>query len=229
MVNVLLEGYDIRAKWIYRELKNYIKPSHRVAVIAFSFRESRVKNISEWNAFYGTESGFYRSICRNFAAYGIEADRISFVNYFQDTRESARYKIENADIIYFPSGLPDRMMERIDEFGLQASLARHQGMVMGCSAGALIQLSEYHLSPDHDYPTFCYCNGLGYVDGFYLEIHYEGSEVQKESIRRILNERKNCVYATGLMKGAVLVNGKDVRLLGEVHTFHPLSKELRET
>ena len=224
MINILLEGYDIRAKWIYRELKNYIKPSYRVTVLAFSFRENNIKNLLDWNAFYGAESSFYRSICRNFAVYGIKPTQISFVNYFQDTGESARNKIENADIIYFPSGLPDRMMERIDEFGLRDSLVEHKGIIMGYSAGALIQLAEYHLSPDHDYPTFRYCKGLGFLKDFYLEIHYEGTEVQKESIRKILAEREKDIYATALMKGAILADGKNVRLIGNVHIFQPYPK-----
>lgn len=38
MINILLEGFDIDAPWLYDELKNYIKPDHSVAVVAFSFR-----------------------------------------------------------------------------------------------------------------------------------------------------------------------------------------------
>lgn len=47
MVNILLESYDIDAEYLYDELKKYIKPSFRVAVVAFSFRDSRVKNIDD--------------------------------------------------------------------------------------------------------------------------------------------------------------------------------------
>ena len=47
---------------------------------------------------------------------------------------------------------------------------------MGYSAGALVQLAEYHLSPDTDYPRFTYQKGILYVYLFYLEVHYEGTE-----------------------------------------------------
>lgn len=43
MFNILLEGYSINEKWLYKELKNYIKSDYTVAVIAFSFRDSIVK------------------------------------------------------------------------------------------------------------------------------------------------------------------------------------------
>lgn len=57
MTNILLEGYDIDAAWLYDVLKNYIKPDHSVAVIAFSFRDNRVKSLEDWNALYSKESG----------------------------------------------------------------------------------------------------------------------------------------------------------------------------
>ena len=197
MVNILLEGFDIGVPWLYDELKAYLKPSHRVAVVAFSFRDRRVKNISDWNALYGKENGrFYRGIVGGLAAYGISEDQISFVNYFADTKESAARKIQNADIVYFLGGLPDRMMERILEFELSKVLLKHKGIVMGYSAGAVIQLAEYHLSPDHDYPAFGYYKGLPYLRDFYVEVHYEGTAAQESAIQRVLAERSKTVYAT---------------------------------
>lgn len=220
MIHILLEGSNIRTKWLFRELKYYIKPFHRIAVVAFSFRDSRIKDLSDWNAWYGNPGGkAYREIVGGFAAYGIPSEQISFLNYFTDTRETAGLKIRDADIIYFLGGLPDRMMDRIREFDLETLLVGHQGMMMGYSAGALVQLSEYHLSPDHDYPSFRYGKGLSCIDGFYLEVHYEGTEDQKASIRRVIGERGKPVYATSLMKGAVLVDGERVLPLGEVYEF----------
>ncbi|MBQ8214314.1 MAG: Type 1 glutamine amidotransferase-like domain-containing protein [Clostridia bacterium] len=168
MIHILLEGYDIQAPYLLDTLKQYIKPEHRVVVIAFSFRDMRVKNASDWERLYGRKTGhFYKGIAAGFSAYGLPEEQIMFLNYFTDTKESAKKKIETANIIYFLGGLPDRMMERINEFDLQDSLLNHNGIVMGYSAGAVIQLAEYHLSSDHDYPAFGYYQGLPYLDGFY--------------------------------------------------------------
>ena len=90
---------------------------------------------------------------------------------------------------------------------------------MGYSAGALVQLSEYHLSPDHDYPEFCYCEGLSYLDGFYLEVHYTGEEAQRAAIRRVLAERGKTVYALLPMRGALIAENGNVRCLGDVECF----------
>ena len=220
MINILLEGYRFDADWLYGALKSYIKPHHRVAVVALSFRDSRVKNAEEWEHLYGKERGSVgRGICSAFSAYGIGEESISFINYFTDSKVSAAKKIRNADIVFFPGGVPDKMMERIYELGLYDVLCEHNGIVMGYSAGALIQLSEYHLSPDHDYPVFAYYKGLPYLGGFCLEVHYEGRDVQKEAIKRVISERRMPVYATSLMKGAIVVDNGKIQALGDVFVF----------
>ena len=99
MINILLEGYEINSDYLYDDLKKYILPNYSVAVVAFSFRDSECKNSTEWNLLYSNENGiYYNGIVNGFNAYGISEDNITFVNYFEDTKESAKQKIENADI-----------------------------------------------------------------------------------------------------------------------------------
>jgi len=220
MINILLEGYKINAPWLFEELKKYIKPSHKVAVVAFSFRDLHVRSVLDWNELYGREKGkLYGGIVDGFKSYGIVEDNIYFVNYFSDSKESAARALKDSDIIYFTGGLPDKTLERINEFGLYDIISGHKGIIMGYSAGAVLQLSEYHLSPDHDYPEFDFYKGLSLIDDFYLEVHYTGSQIQNESIQRVLSERKKTVYATSLMSGAIIVDNGEVKLVGDVKTF----------
>lgn len=188
--------------------------------MAFSFKDTRVKSPNDWESLYGKDNGkYYKGITEGFASYGISEDKIVFINYFTDTKESAAKKIKNADIIYFLGGLPDRMMERIKEYELIDALMLHDKVVMGYSAGAVIQLAEYHLSPDHDYPTFRHYEGLPYLKDFYLEVHYEGTQQQNDSIHRVITERGKPVYATALQSGAILVDNGKIKLLGNVKKF----------
>lgn len=220
MINILLEGYEINAPWLYDDLKKYILPNQSIAVIAFSFRDSEVKNSKDWDSLYSKEKGiYYNGIVDGFTAYGISEDNITFVNYFKDTKESVIQKIEKADILYFTGGRPDRMMDRIKEFDLIDVLRKHKGIIMGYSAGAVIQLSEYHLSPDKEYKEFQYYDGLGYLDDFYLEVHYEETAVQNEAIQRVIAERGKTVYATAVQSGAILVDNGNLKLLGDVKVF----------
>ena len=220
MVNILHNRYDVDAGWLMPHLKKHIRPDMRVCVVAFSFRDERVKNESDWNKLYGPDGIYSAGIAAALAAYGIGREQVEFVSYFTDTKESARAKLERADVLYFPGGLPDKMYERIEKFGLTDVIRRHDGVVMGYSAGALIQLSEYHLSPDRDYPAFGYYGGLGFLDGFYIEVHYENTDVQNEAIARVLRERGKTVY--GLPDdGAIIVSDGKIQLIGPVAVFSP--------
>ena len=227
MVNILLEGYEIDRPWLYGELRNYIHPNSRVAVIAFSFRDVRIPDANAWNDFYGVGGIYYEGITRSLLSFGISRENVTFLNYFSDTKEQAAEAVRQADILYFLGGLPDRMMERIREFDLYDVLMAHSGVVMGYSAGAVIQLAEYHLSEDKDYPKFGYYEGLPYLNDFYLEVHYEATEAQKSAIRRVLEERKKPVYATACMKGAVIVDNGVIKTVGDVKKFGGSGEEIR--
>ena len=217
MTNILLESYEIDAEWLRDTLVKYLKPKSLVLVVAFSFRDKKVKGLSDWQALYGKENGkYYHAVVDPFQTYGIPEENITFLNYFTDSPQSAADKVRKADIIYFLGGLPDRTMDRIFEFGIYEDLLRHKGVIMGVSAGALVQLSEYHVSPDDDYPEFGYYRGIPYLNDFYVEVHYAGNPVQDDAIRRVIQERAKPVYATHEGRGALVCDDGGVYTIGAV-------------
>ena len=92
---------------------------------------------------------------------------------------------------------------------------------MGYSAGAVIQSSEYYLAPDDDYHEFSYYKGLPYLNGFYIQVHYEGTPVQLAAINRVLSERGKPVYALAHGHGGLMAKDGQVTTLGEVTLFTP--------
>ncbi|MBO5327983.1 MAG: Type 1 glutamine amidotransferase-like domain-containing protein [Clostridia bacterium] len=219
MVNVLLEGFNINKPWLFNELKNHLKPRLKVVVIPFSFRDSEVKNSQDWEKLYGKGGYVYCGIVGGLKTYGIAENDVYFINYFTDDKDFAAQKVKKADVIYFTGGLPDKMMQRIENFNLTGVLKSFDKIIMGYSAGALIQLGEYHLSPDKDYSNFTYFNGLGYLNGFYLEVHYNATAIQNDSIKRVKSERKLPVFATKVMEGAIIAENGKIKLLGAVERF----------
>lgn len=222
MVNVLLESYNLTEPFLYDALKPYIKPHHRVAIVAFSFLPRQATTLEQWLTMYGREEGmFYHWLVDPLMEFGIPEENITVVNYFADSKELAREKLENADILYFTGGLPDAMMDRLEEFELLDVLQSFDGLVLGCSAGAMIQLQEYHITPDLDYPEFGYYNGLPWLQGFYVEVHYEETQLQNECIHRVLRERGKPVYATFHDRGALMIENGKITRLGETELFLP--------
>ncbi len=87
MVNILLDRYNIDAPWLFDHLKKYIKPYHKILVVAF-FRDNRVRDNSDWQALYRKNQGkLYRGIVGSFKSYGIKEESIEFLNCFSNTKE----------------------------------------------------------------------------------------------------------------------------------------------
>lgn len=222
MVHILLDILDFSADFLYSELRRYICPKDKVAILAFSYRDSAVHSLDDWNAFYRKPDGlYYEGMVAPFLRYGIPESHIQWINYYTDTKAQAAAWIRQADLLYLPGGLPDRMLERIDDFDLRSALLEFQGVMLGYSAGALIQLEEYHLSPDQDYPDFGYFKGLPLLKDFYLEVHYEGTALQNQAIRRVLQERGKTVYATVTDRSAMVLDDSGRKLIGDVKVFTP--------
>lgn len=224
MVNILFDCPNIDD--FYEDLKGYFSSRTRVAVVAFSFYDDYVKDAESWEKVYGKENGrcYYETV-DSFRPFGVPEENITFINYFSDSKETAAQKIEEADVIYFTGGLPDRMMDRIEEFDLVDVILRHKGIVMGYSAGAVIQLAEYHLSPDSDYPSFGYYKGLPFLSGFFMEVHYENKDCQNVSLRRVAEERKLPIYVLHTAGGGIVVDNGAIKTIGKVDFISPNSQK----
>ena len=215
MINILFDCPNIDD--FYDDLKHLFNENTRVCVLALSYYDDYVYDLETWERVYGKDRGncYYETV-DSFAPFGVKAENIDFVNYFTDTKESATEKIKNADVLYFTGGLPDRMMDRIADLDLQEAIMQHDGIVMGYSAGAVIQLEEYHLYPDGDYADFGYYRGLPMLKDFYLEVHYRGLAIQDESVKKCLRERGKRVYDTHDHGGGLLIEKGKIKLIGRV-------------
>lgn len=217
-MNILMNTSMIDEKWCYPVLKKYIKETDRVCVLAFSFFDD-TKNIDDWNKQYAPGQGiWYRSNTDVFFKYGIPKENITWVNYFKDARREMIDKIEKSNILLLTGGAPDLMMKRIKEKGIKKQVKNYQGLVIGYSAGAMIQLDQYHITPDEDYPEFGYYNGLGMVSGFDIECHYKANKLQINCIERVQNEKRLPVYAI-YEDGGVVVHDSKLELFGNVECY----------
>jgi len=219
MINILLNIFKVDDEWCFKEFKNYIKPEHRVTVIPFSFKEEHINSSESWQSYYGENKGaYFHGIVNSFLSYGVKYENITWINYFTDSKEIAKNKILNSDILFFLGGLPDKMMIRLEEFDLVNNIEEHNGIIMGYSAGAMIQIENYHITPDKDYSSFGYYKGMKMIDKFDIEVHFEHTDLQLSSIERVKKETGKPVYAIE-DTGAIIVENNRVKLVGNVHYF----------
>ena len=81
------------------------------------------------------------------------------------------------------------MAEHAKQFELIPLIQKSSALIIGASAGAMIQFDHYHITPDDDYPEYHYQKGLGLVSGFEIEVHYCHSPVQDMGIQRVIEEK----------------------------------------
>lgn len=219
MVNILLSLCNFKELWIRNNVKEYVNSSKTVAVIPFSFSKKHINSSRQWLNAYGRECGkYYDEIVSPFLDLGVKENNIIFLNYFDDSESEMKKKIEKCDVIYLTGGLADKAVERIIKKNLLESIKK-SSIVMGSSEGALMQLDEYYISPGDEYDKFNYYKGLGLIrNKSYIEVNYECSRVQHESIKRALKEKTDTIYAMSNI-GGMIVDGSNVRLMGDVMTY----------
>lgn len=123
----------------------------------------------------------------------------------------------NSSVLLLTGGAPDLMMKRIKEKKLKKVIKNYKGVMIGYSAGAMIQLDAYHISPDEDYPKFSYQTGLGCLSGFDVEVHFRKSKVQMESVEKVKNDKKIPVY--GIYENGGMILEKEVICFGQVDLY----------
>lgn len=222
MVNVLLSKYSFNEDWAKNKLKRYIKSEDKVVIIPFAFNEKFISNNTEWQNAYNSDYGkYYREIVTPFMDFGIKENNIKWINYFEDSNEEIKKIIEKSKIVFLTGGLPDKAVSRVIEKKLLNYIDDNK-IIIGASAGALMQLKNYYISPDKDYSEFLHLNGIGMIDkDFYIEVHYEGTEIQNDCIKRILKEKHDTVYAIK-DNGGIIIDGNDFLIIGDVITFNNL-------
>lgn len=218
-MHVLMSSYSLHQPWIKKYLEPYLHSESRVAILPFSFNDAWISNAVDWEEAYGPTGKYHEEIAIQFKSYGIESNQLTWLNYFKDSPEKMRQFITEADAVFLTGGLPDKASERLIELDLVEALRQFKGHVIGASAGALIQLPGYYCSPDADYPELAYYEGLGLVNKpYYIEVHFEHSEVQKQCIEDALSRVTEELFAIG-DSGAILIHDHCEIHIGDIHYF----------
>ena len=122
-------------------------------------------------------------------------------------------KIKQADLIYLTGGLPDKLFERLEEFDIISNLENFKGIMLGISAGAVVQFQTYHLSPDRDYKKFNIYPGLKIINDFGVEVHYGDRKWRQNKALNKINKILPRSYYTIPNAGALIKDGDRIILI----------------
>ena len=216
MINILMSRSSALVEdWSKDELNKILKPNMKVVVLGFSFFGNLT--LEEYFLTYGTGSEYFTKINDNFSEFNIS--EVNWIYYYQTKHDEALDLINNADILYLPGGAPDLMYERIKEKELLEALKTFKGIVIGSSAGAMIQLEKYHISKDNEYFKFSEHKGLGYINEFFIEVHYNRRRKQKSSMRKMRKKYLKPIY-TIPDDGMVIVKDSKIITLNQAKKYY---------
>jgi len=214
-LNILLNINNFGEEPFHSYLKDIIRPDMHLLIVPFSFHEDWLTNIDEFYAHYGYDGEEFRDIFREFRKYGIRFRNVRILNCFRDSYEDACRKIARADILFFTGGYTDRMLYRIDQLGIRDEILHFPGLVMGTSAGAMIQFDHYHVTPEEEGEDYQYHDGLGRLSGFDIEVHYAETFPQLSCMLIALKETGIPIYAMPNDSGLLCYDDGTVEIMGD--------------
>ena len=208
MINILLSTYDFSNKYCYSKLKNILQPHMNAIILPFSHDEEYYKKEYLFNDLYNYETGKnYNIICNEFRQYGIEKSSIYVLNPFRDSLEYMKYKINNADIMFGVGGNPIIFMDMLKKLKILEDVKKFKSIFMGASASAMVQVEQFftYYLPWEPY-EYEYYEGLGYVKGIDVIVHWTNNEWQ--DIAKIISHIERRIPYVNLPDGECLIFNK---------------------
>ncbi|MCM1289177.1 MAG: hypothetical protein NC132_00755 [Corallococcus sp.] len=218
MTNILLNYYNFDGAWTNGRLDKYFRKK-RVLIVPLAFRENQAWDEMSWQSVYGKGGEKYDNILRPFLNIGVKEYEVRWLDFFDRDTDFGKL-IKDSDTLFFCGGMPEKAIARLSEIGITELVKNYDGVVAGASAGAMLQLDKYHITPDDDYDNYQLCNGLGLVCGLDLEVHYLATPLQNECTERAARELSRPVYQIW-HEGGLLVEKGVVETLGNVNLVMP--------
>lgn len=216
MKQLLLSHTILDQPFIHQVLQAHLSSRDRVLVLLYSFFDRFLPTKEAYEKLYREGFEYDQKIKRQFGLYGAQ---VEYLNYYQDDASTRLEKLSRATVLFFPGGAPDEMLARLKEHHLIEPLQSFQGLIIGSSAGAMIQAKRTHIYKDHEYPKFSYFEGLGYISGFDYIVHYRRRIQQKKAIKKVFREYPQNIYAIP-DDGALLVIDGKVTCLGSARQLY---------
>ena len=221
MVNVLLNYYNFDGDWAKPHLQKYVE-GKKVLILPLAYRPIQAWDNDSFLSIYGKGGEKYPAITRPFLEYGLSESQLDWLNPY-DGKDHAE-QVKNADLLFFTGGMPEKAIARMEDLGITDAVKNFHGVVMGASAGAMLQLDVYHVTPDEDYADYGIWRGLGLVKGLDLEVHFLNTPIQQQCSKRAVKEIGLPVYQMWHEGGLLIEEGK-ITVMGNVETIISITKQ----
>lgn len=126
----------------------------------------------------------------------------------------------HSDILFLTGGTPDLTMQRVKERNLTEVIKRFDGIVIGCSAGARVQCSLFHITPNVKYPVFYHDPGIGLLPKQYgVAVHYMLGSYHDYYLRKTVFQTHRQTLIMDNFSAAIFCNQKR-KFIGNADIFN---------
>ena len=199
-------------------LKEIILPHQKVAILpwAFPVELNSEKLLNEY--FKEGEKRYHRYV-DVLLSLGLKKEHIFVCDCYGDSSK-IKELIHQCDVLVLPGGNPEMLFQKVvHDTELLYDLKYFPGIIIGESAGALLQFKRYFITAKNNfYKYFAYYDGFGIIDNsFYLDVHSCQNSLYVQRLRNVSKEKKCPLYAL-FDDGAMVYNRqtKNIELFGNV-------------
>lgn len=141
---------------------------------------------------------YYNERYKPFKKFNVTKDNFYIVSPTDDV-DIVRAKFKYADVILLSGGAMESLEILLKEFDLWNLIKIVDKHIIGVSAGALIQLDKYNITPyiDVDYDYYDTCTGLGLLKDVRLIVHYRHDyDKHREILQHVSAETAEEMFET---------------------------------
>jgi len=179
------------------KLKEIIKPSSKVAILPWAF-PVEIDSNQLLNNYFKKGSNRYNRYINSIKKLNINEKDIFICDCYKQTHKQLKEVIAKCDIILFPGGNPEMLLNNIlHRTELYYDLKRSKKIIIGESAGAVMQFKRYFVTEENNYYNyFAFYDGIGSIDDkFYIDVHTRKDDKYRSVLKDVANRYNKKVYA----------------------------------
>ena len=218
MYSILFSKIELAGDMMVPKLKKIISKDSKVSIFPWTFpKELNGEQL---------ESDFFKKNGKRYQRYvsfllklGVEEKNINICNCYSQNTKTLKKMIHNSDVLLFPGGNPEMLYSKVvQETEILYDIKHFNGIVIGESAGAVLQFKRYFITAKNNYYGYeAFYDGFGLLnDPFYLDVHTDSDIKYLNRLQQIANETKKSVYAL-YDDGCIIINRKSKQVTTEGH------------
>ena len=175
MYSILFSRIEMGMDLVKEEIKKMLPENARVAIFPWAFPV-------ELNA-EKLETEFFKK--------GIDEVSIIICNCYSDSKEKLKKVIKESDLLLLPGGNPEMFFQKVvHDTDLLYNIKYYNGIIIGESAGAELQLKRYFITAKNNYyKYFAFYDGFGILDDpFYFDVHSSNNKIYLNTYSPLTNQ-----------------------------------------